>query len=123
LGDGTNKGIRRIINAGKCSAAGFKAAWINEEAFRQEITLAVLIVPLGFWLGKTGTQRSILIGIYFIIPLTELLNSAIEAVVDRVGQERHELARRAKDLGSAAVVLSICIASIVWVIIACERFF
>jgi len=121
LGDGTNRGISRIINATKYSAAGFKAAWINEEAFRQEILLAILIVPLGMWLGRSWTQRAILIGIYFIIPLTELLNSAIEAIVDRVGQERHELSGRAKDLGSAAVVLSICIASIVWVIIACER--
>jgi len=84
--------------------------------------MAMLIVPLGMWLGRSWTQRAILVGIYFIIPLTELLNSAIEAIVDRVGQERHELSGRAKDLGSAAVVLSICIASIVWIIIACERF-
>jgi diacylglycerol kinase (ATP) len=122
LGNSNAKGIRRIINAGKYSAAGFKAAWINEEAFRQEITLAILVVPSGLWLGQSWTQRAILVGIYFIIPLTELLNSAIEATVDRVGQERHELSGRAKDLGSAAVVLSICIALIVWVIIACERF-
>lgn len=122
MGNGNSKGIRRLINAGKYSAAGFKAAWINEEAFRQEITLAVLMVPLGIWLGTSGTQRAILIAIYFIVPLTELLNSAIEATVDRVGQERHELSGRAKDLGSAAVLLSIFIASIVWIIIACERF-
>jgi diacylglycerol kinase (ATP) len=122
LGDGSNRGISRIINAAKYSSAGFKAAWINEEAFRQEITLALLIVPLGFWIGTTCTERALLIGFYFIIPLTELLNSAVEATVDRVGQERHELSGRAKDLGSAAVVLSICIASIVWIIIACERF-
>ena len=122
MGKGTYRGIRRIINAGKYSAAGFKAAWINEEAFRQEIWLAILVVPLGFWIGTTYTQRAILVGIYFIIPLTELLNSAIEATVDRVGQERHELSGRAKDLGSAAVVLSICIAFIVWAIIVCGRF-
>ena len=117
-----NRGIRRLINAAKYSAAGFKAAWINEAAFRQEICLAIVVVPLGFWLGTTYTQRAILIGIYFIIPLTELLNSAIEATVDRVGQERHELSGRAKDLGSAAVALSICIAVIVWVVIAYGRF-
>jgi diacylglycerol kinase (ATP) len=122
LGNSNCKGIRRVINAGKYSTAGFKAAWINEEAFRQEILLALLIVPLGMWLGRSWTQRAILVGIYFIIPLTELLNSAIEAIVDRVGQERHELSGRAKDMGSAAVVLSICIASIVWIIIAFERF-
>jgi diacylglycerol kinase (ATP) len=122
LGNGKNRGIRRIINAGKYSSAGFKAAWINEEAFRQEITLAIFVVPLGMWLGRSWTQRAMLVGIYFIIPLTELLNSAIEAIVDRVGQERNELSGRAKDLGSAAVVLSICIVSIVWIIIACGRF-
>lgn len=122
MGNGKNRGIRRIINAGKYSSAGFKAAWINEEAFRQEITLAIFVVPLGMWLGRSWTQRAMLVGIYFIIPLTELLNSAIEAIVDRVGQERNELSGRAKDLGSAAVVLSICIVSIVWIIIACGRF-
>lgn len=85
--------------------------------------MAIFVIPLGVWLGVSGTQRAILIGIYFIIPLTELLNSGIEAVVDRIGEERHELSGRAKDLGSAAVLLSICIASIVWIIIAYERFF
>ncbi len=117
-----NRGIRRLMNAVKYSAAGFRAAWINEEAFRQEILLAVLVVPFGFWLGATCTQRAILAGSYFIIPLTELLNSAVEAAIDRVGQERHELSRRAKDLGSAAVAMSICVVLVVWGIIACERF-
>jgi diacylglycerol kinase (ATP) len=110
LGNGNNKGIRRLKNAFRYSVAGFKAAWINEEAFRQEILLAILIVPVGMW-------------IYFIIPLTELLNTAIEATVDRVGQEHHELSGRAKDLGSAAVFLSICITLIVWIIISYGRFF
>lgn len=123
LGDNNAKGIRRILNAFRYSFAGFRAAWVNEEAFRQEIILAIFIFPLGLWLGETGTQRAILIGIYFIIPLTELLNTAMEAIVDRVGRERHELSGRAKDLGSAAVFLSICITLIVWSIIACERFF
>jgi diacylglycerol kinase (ATP) len=117
-----SRGIRRIINAFRYSFGGLKAAWINEEAFRQEIVLAIIVVPLGLWLGVSSTQRALLIGIYFIIPLTELLNSAIESIVDRIGQERHELSGRAKDLGSAAVFLSICIALIVWIIIACERF-
>jgi len=115
--------IQRLVNASLYSLAGLKAAWIHEEAFRQEIILAILVVPLGIWLGVSGTQSAFLIGIYFIIPLTELLNSAIEAIVDRIGQERHVLSGRAKDLGSAAVFLSICIALIVWIIIACERFF
>jgi diacylglycerol kinase (ATP) len=122
LGKSNSGGIRRIIYALKYSGAGFKAAWINEEAFRQEIYLSLLVVPLGLWLGTTCTERAFLIGFYFIIPLTELLNSAIEAAVDRMGQERHELSGRAKDLGSAAVALSICIVSVVWIIIACGRF-
>lgn len=116
-------GIRRILDAFRCTFAGFKAAWINEEAFRQEIIIAIFVVPSGIWLGNSGTQRAILIGIYFLIPLSELLNSAIETLVDRMGSERHELSGRAKDLGSAAVFLSICIALIVWMIIAYERFF
>lgn len=123
MGNTGTRGLQRIINAFRYSLAGFKAAWINEEAFRQEIILAIFIFPLGLWLGETGAQRAILIGTYFIIPLTELLNSAVEAAVDRVGQERHELSGRAKDLGSAAVFLSICLTIIVWIIIAFERFF
>jgi diacylglycerol kinase (ATP) len=118
-----NRGIHRLIKAFRYSALGFKAAWVNEEAFRQEIILAIVIVPTGLWLGESGTQRAFLVGIYFIIPMAELLNSAIEAIVDRMGEEHNELSGRAKDLGSAAVFLCICIAIIVWFIIAYERFF
>jgi diacylglycerol kinase (ATP) len=122
LGNSNTSGIRRIINAFHYTFAGFRAAWINEAAFREEIIIAIFVVPLGLWLGNSGTQRAILVGIYFLIPLAELLNSAIEAIVDRMGLERHELSGRAKDLGSAAVFLSICIALIVWMIIAYDRF-
>ncbi len=122
MGNGDCSGIRRIINAFRYTFAGFRAAWINEEAFREEIIIAVIVVPLGLWVGSSATQRAILVGIYLLIPLAELLNSAIEALVDRMGPERHELSERAKDLGSAAVFLSICIALIVWLIIAYDRF-
>jgi len=122
LGNSKDRGIRRLINAFYYTLAGFKAAWIHEEAFRQEIIMAALIIPLGIWLGDSGTQKAILIGMYLIIPLTELLNTAIEVTVDRIGQKRHVLSERAKDIGSAAVFLSICIALIVWIIIAYERF-
>ena len=122
MGNGTNKGLKRLVNAFYYSLAGFKAAWKNEEAFRQEIIAGIGMVPAGFLLGTTGTQRAILILSYFIIPLVELLNTAVEATVDRVGMERHELSGRAKDLGSASVFLSICIAAIVWILIACDRF-
>jgi len=112
-----------LINAFRFTFAGLKAALIHEEAFRQEVIVAIPVIPLAIWLGRTETQRAILIAIYFIIPLTELLNSAIEAIVDRIGKEPHELSGRAKDLGSAAVFLSICIALAVWIIIAYERYF
>jgi diacylglycerol kinase (ATP) len=118
-----DKGIHRIINAFIYSFAGYKAAWKNEEAFRQECIVGIFAIPAGLWLGTTGTQRALLIGVYLIIPLTELLNASIEAIVDRMGPERHLLSGRAKDLGSAAVLLSICMAIIVWVLIAYERFF
>ena len=122
LSNPNNRGIRRILNAFRYTFAGLRAAWINEEAFRQEIILVILIIPLGIWLGNSGTQKALLIGFYLVIPLTELLNSAIEAVVDRIGKEHHELSGRAKDLGSAAVFLGICTAVTVWLIIVCERF-
>jgi diacylglycerol kinase (ATP) len=123
MGDGTNRGFKRLVNAFYYSMAGFKATWINEEAFRQEILVGIIVVPAGFFIGETGTQRAILIGSYLVIPLVELLNSAIEAVVDRVGMERHELSGRAKDIGSASVFLSICTAVIMWALIIWERFF
>ena len=115
--------IRRLINAFWYSMDGFKAAWKNEEAFRQEMIVAIFVVPAGLLLGETGTQRALLIGIYFIIPLAELLNSAIEAIVDRMGPEHHVLSGRAKDMGSAAVLISICVNIIVWGLIFYERFF
>jgi diacylglycerol kinase (ATP) len=123
MGDGSNKGFKRVVNAFFYSMAGFKAAWINEAAFRQEILAGIIIVPVGFFIGATGTQRAILIGSYLIIPIVELLNSAIESIVDRVGMEKNELSGRAKDIGSAAVFLSICTAAIVWLLIVWERFF
>ncbi len=123
MGDDKNRGFKRLVNAFYYSLAGFKAAWKNEEAFRQEILAGIVIVPAGLFLGSTGTQRAILILSYFIIPLVELLNTAVEATVDRVGMEKHELSGRAKDLGSASVFLSICVAAIVWLLVVWDRFF
>jgi diacylglycerol kinase (ATP) len=121
--DKDNRGIRRIINAFRYSFAGYKAAWKNEEAFRQECIIAIFVIPAGLWLGRTGTQRALLIGVYIVIPLIELLNASIEAIVDRMGPEQHLLSGRAKDLGSAAVLLSIVMSMVVWGLIAYERFF
>jgi len=116
-------GIRRLINAFKYSSAGFKAAWQNEEAFRQETVLLIFVIPAGLLLGTTGLERALLIGAYLLIPLVELINSAIESIVDRTGREHNVLSGRAKDLGSASVLLIIFIVIIVWGLVAYDRFF
>lgn len=118
-----NRGIRRLIKAFGYSLAGFRAAWKNEDAFRQEILATIIILPAGLWLGETGTQRAVLIGTWLIVIITEFLNSAVEAVVDRMGSERHELSGMAKDFGSAAVLVGIFSSFIVWGLIAYDRFF
>ncbi len=108
------KGFKRIINACYFSAAGFKAVWTHEEAFRQEVLLFIVTAPLAIWLGRTPIEKLLLIGSVVLVLLVELLNSAIEAIVDRVGLERHELSGRAKDIGSSAVMLSLVWAAITW---------
>jgi diacylglycerol kinase (ATP) len=108
------KGVKRILNACCFSAAGFKAVWTHEEAFRQEVLLFVVTTPLAIWLGRTPIEKLLLIGSVVLVLLVELLNSAIEAIVDRVGPERHELSGRAKDIGSAAVMLTLIWAGITW---------
>jgi len=102
--------------------SGFEAAWKNELAFRGELVVVAVMAPLGLWLGSSGVERALLIGSLLIIPLTELLNSAIEAVVDRIGPQRHELSKRAKDMGSAAAFISMVTAALVWILIAWDRF-
>jgi diacylglycerol kinase (ATP) len=111
------RGLKRIINACYFSAAGFKATWQHEEAFRQEVILFVLATPLAIWLGQTAVEKVLLIGSVVLVLLVELLNTAVEAVVDRVGFEHHELSGRAKDIGSAAVMLSLAWAAVTWALI------
>lgn len=111
------KGFKRLINACFFSIAGFKATWQHEEAFRQEVTLFIISTPLALWLGETKIEKLLLIGSIILVLLVELLNSAVEAVVDRVGFEHHELSGRAKDIGSAAVMLSLIWAGITWALI------
>lgn len=118
-----NKGFRRVILATKYSIAGLSAAWKNEAAFRQELVLCVVLVPLGLWLGRTITEQTILIATLFIVLITELLNSAVEAITDRVSEEHHQLSGRAKDLGSAAVFVSLLMVICVWGLVAYERFY
>ena len=107
-------GLRRVWNALNYSLEGFKAAYKHEDAFRQEIKLAVMLVPLGFYLGKTNVERALLVGSVLLVLVVELLNSAIEATVDRISLENHNLAKRAKDIGSAAVLTSLIMLAVVW---------
>ncbi|OQW75528.1 MAG: diacylglycerol kinase [Proteobacteria bacterium ST_bin11] len=111
------KGFKRLINACFFSVAGFKATWQHEEAFRQEVALFVVTTPLAIWLGETAIEKVLLIGSVVLVLLVELLNSAVEAVVDRVGFEHHELSGRAKDIGSAAVMLSLIWAGVTWALL------
>ncbi|MFO1418231.1 MAG: diacylglycerol kinase [Methylotetracoccus sp.] len=111
------KGFARIWAALFNSVAGFKATWHHEEAFRQEVLLFVVGVPLGLWLGDGAVEQSLLIGVLFIVLIVELLNTAVEVTVDRIGFERHELSARAKDIGSAAVLSSLVLAGAVWLLV------
>jgi diacylglycerol kinase (ATP) len=111
------KGIKRLVNAYRFSIAGFKATWEHEEAFRQEIVLIIVGIPAALFLSVDSVERVLLISSLLMIVLAELFNSAIEAVVDRIGTEHHELSGRAKDIGSAAVMLAMMMATITWLII------
>lgn len=110
-------GLARIVRAARCSLLGFKAAYTCEQAFRQELLLCVLLVPLGLWLGQSSMERALLVGSLLLILIVELLNSSIEAIVDRIGTEHHELSGRAKDIGSAAVFLSFVHAAVIWLLV------
>ncbi|MBZ0133210.1 MAG: diacylglycerol kinase [Rhodocyclaceae bacterium] len=107
-------GFKRILNATRYSRDGLLAAWRHEAAFRQELLLVAVLLPLGLYLGSSGIERALLVGSLLLILIVELLNSAVETVVDRVSSENHDLSKRAKDLGSAAVMLSLMNAAVVW---------
>jgi diacylglycerol kinase (ATP) len=110
-------GIRRIIAATKYSIDGLKLAAKTESAFKQELVASVFLLPLAIWLGENAIEQSLLIASVVMIMIVELLNTAVEAVVDRVSSDIHELSRQAKDLGSAAVFLSISLAILVWILL------
>ncbi len=116
------KGLARILWAGYYSYKGIVAACRNEAAFRQELTAMVIMLPFAFWLGETAVQHILLIAPCILVIIVELINSAIEAIVDRIGPERHELSGRAKDMGSAAVLLSLLLVILSWGFIAWHRF-
>ena len=117
MADSELKGLARMIKASVYSWQGFCAAWRHEAAFREEAWLALLLIPLGLFLGETGVEKALLVASVMLLPLVEMLNSAIEAAVDRHGSEHHELAGRAKDMGSAAVALAIGIVLVVWILV------
>jgi diacylglycerol kinase (ATP) len=110
-------GIKRLAYAAKFSMQGLAACFRHESAFRQETVLMAVAIPLGLWLGENGLERAMLVAVILLIPIVELLNTGVEYVVDRFGSEMNDLSGRAKDVGSAAVLLSIILAIVVWVLI------
>ena len=121
MGKPGTTGIKRIINAFGFSLLGLQAAFKNESAFRQELALCVILIPASFWLGQTAVERVLLIGALLLVLIIELINSAIEAIVDRIGSEHHELSGRAKDIGSAAVLISLINSTIIWGLILLDH--
>ncbi len=110
-------GLRRLFNAMGYSWAGLRAAYKHESAFRQELWLALLLVPLALYLGETAVERVLMVGALLLVLVVELLNSAIEASVDRISLEHHLLIKRAKDMGSAAVLLALLNVLVVWILL------
>lgn len=115
-------GFKRVFKAAGYSADGLRSAWRYESAFRQECTLGLLLLPCAVMLAGTAVQLALLIGVCVLVLIVELLNSALEAAVDRIGEEPSDLARRAKDMGSAAVALSLALVWLTWGLIAAQRF-
>ncbi len=117
------RGPRRIFQAARWSWQGLRAAWLHESSFRLEVYLLVLLTPLAIWLGQTPVERALLIGSMLLVLAMELANSAIEAVIERYGAEIHELAGRAKDMGSAAVFVLMMNVLLCWALVLVPRLF
>jgi diacylglycerol kinase (ATP) len=115
------RGLKRLLLAMDASSKGLLGAWREEAAFRQELALALVAAPLGLWLGRNGVERALLVAPVLLLLIVELLNSAIEATVDRIGFERNELAGLAKDLGSAAVFVALVLLAAVWALVLLGR--
>jgi diacylglycerol kinase (ATP) len=115
------RGLTRVLRAVGASLRGLAGAYREEAAFRQELAFAAFVIPLGLWLGHTGVERALLIAPVLLILIVELVNSAIEATVDRIGFERHALAGLAKDIGSAAVLMSFVLLTAVWLLVLLGR--
>jgi len=115
------RGMTRVLRALGASLRGLTGAFRDEAAFRQELAFAAVVIPLGLWLGRSGIERALLIAPVLLILVVELVNSAIEATVDRIGFERHALAGLAKDIGSAAVLMSFVLLAAVWLLVLLGR--
>lgn len=113
--------MERLVSASGNSWSGLRAAWQTQQAFRYEVCALLLALPVGWWLGNGGAERALLIGSSLLVVVVELLNSAMETAIDRIGDEFHELSGRAKDMGSAAVLCSILLAVIVWLIVLAHQ--
>jgi diacylglycerol kinase (ATP) len=118
----TRTGLHRMWHAAGYSIDGLRAGW-SETAFRQEAIAAVALIPLSFWLGQSWTETALLAGSVLTVMIVELLNTGIEAAIDRIGPEWHDLSRRAKDMGSAAVLLSLLLCGGIWMAAIFQRFF
>jgi diacylglycerol kinase (ATP) len=116
------RGPRRMLMATKWSLQGLRFAWLYESSFRLEVYLLAVLGPLGLWLGQTGVERALLVGSGLLVLSVELLNSAVEAVIERYGAEHHELAGRAKDMGSAAVFVLMINVVMTWALILGPRY-
>ena len=110
-------GLRRLINALGYSLSGLRLAWKDEAAFRQEVILAIIFVPVAFMMPVGEIERVLLVGSVMLVLVVEMINSAIEAVIDRVSLDMHPLAKKAKDMGSAAVLLALANAILIWIMI------
>ena len=113
-------GLNRVLHAAGYSVAGLRAGW-DEAAFRQEAILAIVLLPLSFWLGRSWVETALLAGSVLIVMIVELLNTGIETAIDRIGPEWHALSKRAKDMGSAAVLLSLLLCGGIWIAAFAQR--
>lgn len=115
-------GLRRVVNACSNSCAGLVAAWRSEAAFRQEVVMAVLLIPIAFILTPVAVERALLIAVVLLVMVVELLNSCVEAAIDRISLEHHPLSKQAKDVGSAAVMVALVLLASVWMVVLVPRY-
>lgn len=116
-----NSGLMRLVSATRYSMSGLIAAWRSEAAFRQEVVAAAILLPTALWLGNNAVERALLAGTVMLVLIVELLNTAVECTIDRIGTDHHRLSGRAKDMGSAAVLISLLLWALTWGGIVLER--